>query len=217
MAKEYFSNTERLFAEHLIKIGYPKDSFVYGDNWIPVEGRRVYGPDFLIIDPVRKEKLAVIEVKDCDIGKGRSIYQDLDLWRKAVDRPEIPIYLVARSASAADDDPLTLYTFDEDGTAHQIDLDLFPSFGSLSNLGSSVRKDKLEDKTKRTIDSFKILTRILAFFITAVLLVDVYLSFENIKLLTAERLSLLGIVVALLLLPYVQKFKGLGVEWEREK
>jgi hypothetical protein len=217
MTKKYFSNTERLFAEHLSKIGYPGDSFVYGDNWIPVEGRRMYGPDFLIIDPVKKEKLAVIEVKDCEIGKGRSIYRDLDLWRRAVERPEIPIYLVARSASATDDAPLKLYTFDEDCNPHQVDLDLFPSFGSLSNLGSTLRKDKLEDETKKTVGSFKILTWCLAIVLATVLVADVYCSINDIKLLTTERLSLLGVVVALLLLPYVQKFKGLGVEWEREK
>ncbi|MEI0695496.1 hypothetical protein SOV99_12865 [Pectobacterium aroidearum] len=40
-------------------------------------------------------------------------------------------------------------------------------------------------------------------------------EFYSIKILTAERLSLLGGSLALIALPFTQKIKGLGIERER--
>ena len=51
----------------------------------------------------------------------------------------------------------------------------------------------------------------------SVVIADFVCAQYEIELLTTERMALLGACVALVVIPFAQKFKGLGIEWEKAK
>ncbi|OLQ84378.1 hypothetical protein BIY21_20205 [Vibrio ponticus] len=210
------SEGEKLFSEFLTQKGFPSGSVIYDPEWIVVEApRRHYRPDFLIIEPKRKEVLAAIEVKDCRVSNaGKLLYRDLDLYRKARNNERMPIYLVALLPN---DTEVKIYGFDENHELSEIDYSLFPTYDALCNQASIERKGNLVVKSDKITNSFKLTTTLLAFLSLLIVIADFTLELFGIKLLSAERLTLVGGSIALLLMPYIQKFKGLGVEWEREK
>ncbi|NNO00305.1 hypothetical protein FKQ62_12735 [Vibrio sp. B1-2] len=207
---------EKLFSEFLKQAKFPSESVIYDPEWIVVEApRRHYRPDFLIIEPKQKEVIGAIEVKDCHVsGAGSLLYKNLDLYRKAINREHIPIYVVALPPDSSD---IEIYGFDENHELSKIDPSLFPTYDAFCNQSSIERKGSLENKTNKVANSFKTTTNILASVSFFIVIADFVLELYGIKLLSTERLALVGGSIALLLMPYVQKFKGLGVEWEREK
>ncbi|MEE7624636.1 hypothetical protein V3O24_00540 [Methylobacter sp. Wu8] len=214
---KFHSQTEQLFAEFLESKGYPKDAVAYDSEWIPIDGRRRYCPDFVLYEPQRKERLAVVEIKDAEIGQGRQIYENLNGYRQAIGKPNLPIYLVARSSNADERTQMKLYTFSENGEITNIDISLFPTFGALSSAESASRKDTLRVESNSTERTLRRVSWLLALMVLCLIVADYLLSERNIKLLTTERLALIGVFIALVVMPFMQKFKGLGIEWEREK
>lgn len=59
------------------------------------------------------------------------------------------------------------------------------------------------------------LSTLLAIFLFLLAVIDFLFAQYGITLFTTERMALVGGAVGLLILPYAQKFKGLGIEWER--
>lgn len=218
MTTDYHSKTEQLFANFLqSEKGYPKDAIVYDSEWLSIDGKRKFRPDFILYEPNRKERLAIIEIKDAKIANGKNIYDQLNGFRQAIEKSNLPIYLVTPSYNSTDDNQMDLYTFDETGMIKKIDISLFPTFLALSSVDSVNRKDTLRVEGNATEKTFKIVSWSSATMLFVLTVADYILSTQGITLLTPERLTLIGAVIGLVIMPFIQKFKGLGIEWEREK
>lgn len=209
------SKIEKELSEYLITIGYPKDSIVYEPAFPSKDGRRVYRPDFLIIDPITKERLALIEVKGLDRVDSKSTYQQLLKYREAIGSDTIPLFMVTPSSSQSAMFPFDLYVFGGQGELIKSDFALFPTFPALSAEEAAERKSELREKKSEVTKSFDSISRSLAGVLIFVVVVDFILAQFAITLLTTERMALLGASVALVVIPYAQKFKGLGIEWEK--
>lgn len=210
----YARELEKLFFEHLISIGYPRESIIYQPAAHPVQSMLCYSPSFALIDPKKNEHIAIIEVKEASIGNGSFMYKNMNDYRKAVGNDSIPVYIVSTDHSNASS--FLLHSFDEKGEIKTIDNSLFPSFEALSAQESTDRKADLRVRREEIGNRFRKVCWFTSsiFFILAAsdfFLKEIY----DIDLLTAERISLLGCTLALIVIPFAQKFKGLGIEWEK--
>lgn len=91
--------------------------------------------------------------------------------------------------------------------------DYLPNFDSLRNRSAANKKTKVKSETKETIDHFKLSCYASAAAVGSILLIDIFDVFK----FSSQQLSLLGVTVALVLIPYAAKLKVLGVEFERPK
>ena len=213
MDKDYHSNIEKKFSEYLVSIGYPKDSIVYEPAFLATDGRKKYRPDFLIIDPVKNERLAIIEIKAANQINSITTYEQLSAYSKAVGNDKIPVFLVTPSQDQIF--PFNLYIFNIDGGLIPTDLALFPTFPALTAEDTAERKDELRTKKIQTTETFQAVSWLLAGILFFIIIVDFICAQFSVILITTERMALLGAVVALIIIPYAQKFKGLGIEWEK--
>jgi len=213
MNEDFHSRVEKEFADYLINIGYPKDSIVYEPVFKTNDGNRSFRPDFLIIDPVKKEKLALIEIKEKHKVHNDVTQKQLRAYSKAVGNDKIPVFLVSPSNNTLL--PFDLHIFNIDSGLIPTDFSLFPTFSALSAEETIERKSELRSEKNRISESFKYVSWISAFIIFTIIVADFICAQYDIKLLTTERMALLGAVVALVVMPFAQKFKGLGIEWEK--
>jgi len=215
MQKDYHSRIEKEFADYLVTIGYPKDSIVYEPAFLAADGLRQYRPDFLIIDPVRKERLAIIELKGTGQLNAESTYRQLRAYSKSVGEDNIPVFLVTPASNQVH--PFDLYIFDIDGGLILTDFALFPTFPALAAEDTAERKSELRIEKVEAVESFQKVSWILATIVLAIVAADFICAQNGIILLTTERMALIGAAVALIVIPFAQKFKGLGIEWEKAK
>ena len=111
--------------------------------------------------------------------------------------------------------PFDVHALNNDNELQKFDLGLFPVFSALSFNQLAEKKQDLKQEEKEVVDSFKKISYITVSVLVVLLIADFICSLNNITLLTVERLTLLGGAVALVVIPFAQKFKGLGIEWER--
>jgi len=211
--REFHSQLEAEFSAYLKTLGYPDGSLIFEPS-IKVANRE-YRPDFLIIDPENNERLAIIEVKGKLLDRIESVKEQLDTYRKALGDISIPAFLATPSEEYVAEHPFDLFKLKDDGEFEKIDLRLFPTFIALSTNKAADKKKELSDKKEEVSSSFESISRWMAALLLILVIADFICSFFNITLLTAERLTLLGGAVALIVIPYAQKFKGLGIEWEK--
>lgn len=217
MEDRYHSELEKKFAEYLVALGYPKDSIIYEPSFVASDGKRTYRPDFAIIDPVKKERLAIIEIKERHLKDTESTYRQLVAYSKAIDKKHIPLFMVTESESPEGCFPFDLYVFGEEGELIQSDFALFPTFPALTAEESAERKTGIRKQKTETIERFQKVSWSLAILLLSVVIADFVCAQYEIELLTTERMALLGACVALVVIPFAQKFKGLGIEWEKAK
>ncbi len=213
--EEFHSQLEKKFSEYLVTLGYPKDSIIYEPSFISVDGKRKYRPDFLIVDPIKQERLAIIEIKGRHLLDAKRTYQQLDAYSKAIGNEKIPLFLVTESESPNGFFPFDLYVFSGEGTLIKSDFSLFPTFPGLTAEESAGRKTDLRKAKTETVESFQKISWSLAFILLLLVIADFTCAQFDIELLTTERMALLGASVALIVIPFAQKFKGLGIEWEK--
>lgn len=211
----YHSELEKKFAEYLVTLGYPKDSIVYEPAFVSTDGRSTYRPDFAIVDPVKEERLAIIEVKGRKLQNTERSYNQLLAYSKAIDKERIPLFLVTASEAPESFFPFDLYVFSDEGTLIKSDFALFPTFPALSAEESVERKNGIRKRKNETIENFQLVSWCLAGVLLIVIIADFVCAQYDIELLTTERMALLGACVALVVIPFAQKFKGLGIEWEK--
>ncbi|MNF63146.1 hypothetical protein D3C85_773060 [compost metagenome] len=210
----YDRELEKHFFEYLISIGYPRNSIIYQPAIHPVQNMMCYRPSFALIDPKKNEHIAIIEVKECKIGGGSSIYKNMRDYSKAVGSDSIPVYII--STDYSDASPFLLHSLDDKGEIITIDHSLFPSFEALSAKESTDRKVDLRIRREYISDKFRKICWVASSLFFILVALDFFLKeFYDIGLLTAERISLLGGALALIVIPFAQKFKGLGIEWEK--
>jgi hypothetical protein len=213
MQKEYHSQIEKEFAEYLVTLGYPRDSILYEPAFLASDGRWQYRPDFLIVDPVKKERLAIIEIKGSVQINAERTYNQLKAYSKSVSEDNIPVFLVTPSNNPVS--PFDLYIFDIDGGLIPTDFALFPTFRALTAEDAADRKNGLRTEKVDAVESFQKVSWLLAFIVFSIVVADFFCVQNEIVLLTTERMALIGAVVALIVFPFAQKFKGLGIEWEK--
>ncbi|GGB91519.1 hypothetical protein GCM10011352_16960 [Marinobacterium zhoushanense] len=125
----------------------------------------------------------------------------------------IPVFLVTPSSNQIF--PFDLYIFDIDGGLIPTDFALFPTFPTLTAEDAAERKSGLRIEKVEAVESFQKVSWVLAFIVFAIVVADFICAQNDIVLLTTERMALIGAVVALIVIPFAQKFKGLGIEWEK--
>lgn len=86
-----------------------------------------------------------------------------------------------------------------------------PSFSSILTGDRAQNKIETKNKSNRVTDSFSFACYLLAFLIAVILVLDIAGFYE----FTSQQLTLLGIFIGLLVIPYAAKFKLLGMEFER--
>lgn len=213
MDGRFNSSIEKEFADYLIALGYPRDSIVYEPAIHSPDGRMRYRPDFLIVDPIKKERLALIEIKgskDFDYAK---VYGQLLDYAKAVGDDNVPLYLITPSESQML--PFDMHVFSIEGGLLPMEFSLFPTFPALTAEESAERKASLRIEKKSTVESFQHVSWALATLLIFLVIADFIAEQYSIAVLTTERMALIGAAVALVVIPYAQKFKGLGFEWEK--
>ncbi|HCF4373737.1 hypothetical protein [Pseudomonas aeruginosa] len=211
---DYDRELEKHFFGYLLSIGYPKESIYYQPAIKPVRRMLCYRPSFALIDPNKNEYLAIIEVKEARIDSGKSIYENMIDYRKALGANSIPVYII--STDYDNPSSFLLHSFDDQGNIKVIDCNLFPTFEALSAKETTDRKAELRVRREDTDDKF---TRV-CWLVAAGLFVLVIADFigkemYGLGFLTAERITLIGAALALIVIPFAQKFKGLGIEWEK--
>lgn len=206
------SAVERNFFEYLATMGFPQSSVVYEPTFQPIgEGRR-YRPDFALIDPATKEPLAIIEIKGRSDPETLSrAAQQVRAYLAALRDKAVRGYVVTPTASGSGFD---FYTLDDDGKPKQVPPSVL-KFESLSTARLAEKKEMLAEEKKETTDQFLLVCFCAAAFAILVAVADFICSRYDITLLTTERIALIGAAIALVVIPYVQKFKGLGIEIDR--
>lgn len=111
-----------------------------------------------------------------------------------------------------EDNKTRILQVDED-TQDYTEIQKLPKFETLVVGDKAQSKIEAKQKSKNTIDSFKLICQILAIVTFVVLLLDIFSIFK----FSTQQLSLLGVLIGLIVMPYAAKFKLLGMEFERYK
>ncbi|MFJ2334455.1 hypothetical protein [Pseudomonas helleri] len=211
MVHSHEEKFEKEVYETLLKLGYPQDSVLIESPIISKDGSKLR-PDLLIVDPARSERLAVIEIKSSLKFDYVNVVEKLRKYVEAAGN-NVPAYLVTPSGVNGGGVKIYLYSFDRE--AKLSELSVFPSYVAMKAEAQIERKEDLRNEKANAVDNFKIACWSMALVVLLIVIADVFLSLHGFALLTTERMALLGAVVALIAIPYAQKFKGLGMEWER--
>lgn len=205
------SRAEEELYQHLVALGYPEASIVYQPGLLPIGAVR-YRPDFALIDPATKDVLAVIELKG---GHGLAhideVAKHLRSYAAALHRGATQSFVATPSERGAGFD---FFTLDESGRFKQVPSS-FLQFGALRSGRGAVNKEVQAEAIARVTDHFEVVCFILALVGIAVVAADFVCAQFGIVLLTSYRMIVLGAVAALVVAPYLQKFRGLGIEFER--
>ncbi|HEN8797518.1 TPA: hypothetical protein U8251_000030 [Pseudomonas putida] len=125
----------------------------------------------------------------------------------------MPVFLVTPSQNKTL--PFDLYIFNFDGGLIPTDFSLFPTFIALTAEDTAERKDEIRTEKTRTTEAFQTVSWGLAGILFVIVIADFICAQYAVVLITTERMALLGAVIALIAIPYAQKFKGLGIKWEK--
>lgn len=212
----YDSETENRFVEFLSEKGYPPDSIVYVPSLAAVGQRGMYRPDFAIIDPERKERLAIIEVKSRLHSQNLTdVVEQLAAYEKAFAEKGIESYLAVLSDDAVHHEAFVIYKLNAECKLETVPAGQFPKFRTMLANKIALKKESLENKIEESGDRFRITCSVLAVAALAIAIADLIASKYDIELLTTERLALLGVSISLVIIPFAAKFKGFGIEYER--
>ncbi|MDR0319934.1 MAG: hypothetical protein LBI28_00385 [Treponema sp.] len=201
---------ENKFIEYLLKKNYPKESIAVDYN--VGKNCRV---DIAIIDPNKNVPVQLFELKK---RKSKEIIfigkEKLQKYRSFLGEKTIPAYLVFPKNDAPH---FEIINIDDDELKTDINVDenknIILNYYAQLNARINENIDVIKEKEKKVIDIFKIESWIIGI---AVLVIGV-LSKIGLFTLDAKDLSLLGVAIALFLIPYAGKLKILGLEFERLK
>lgn len=206
------SQIEQQFFQHLSELGFPKSSVIYEPAFRPIGDGRRYRPDFALLDPKTNEPLAIIEIKSRNDQDTLSrATQKVQQYIAALRDNGVRGFVVTPTQSGSG---FEFYTLGEDGKPKKVPSS-FLQFESLSSARIAEKKEMLAEESKDTTDKFLVVCFVASAFTVAVAVADFVCSRYGIILLTTERMALVGAAIALLVIPYVQKFKGLGIEIDR--
>ncbi len=207
------SQIEQQFFQHLSELGFPKSSVIYEPVLQPIGDGRKYRPDFALLDPKTNEPLAIVEIKGrSDPATLSRATQQVRQYISTLRDRAVRGFVVTPAQSGIGFD---FYTPGEDGEPKQVPSSFFLQFEALSSARIAEKKEMLAEEKKETTDRFLVVCFSAAAFAVAVAIADFVCSRNGITVLTTERMALIGAAIALVVIPYVQKFKGLGIEIDR--
>lgn len=207
------SAVEHEFFNYLINLGFSQASVIYEPAFQPIGDGRKYRPDFALVDPNTKEPLAIIEIKGRSDQKTLSLaIQQVQKYVATLRDKTVRGYVVTLDQSSGD---FNFYIPDEDGIPKQVPSSSFLKLDYLSMARMAERKEMLAEEKQETTDKFHVVCIYTAAGALLISVADFICSRYGITLLTTERMALVGASIALLVIPYLQKFKGLGIEIDR--
>jgi len=202
------------FVQYLISKGYPENSITINPV-LDYLGRK-YQPDFVIVDPDSNMPLAIFELKDKRTEDSLSTaIQQLSTYAQAIKIPDIPLFAVF--PIGVDNKSLEFEFFtrnlpSENKESDQIiKSDKLPAYQLLKNSRLTEELSKISDEQEHTVDIFKKICWVLAVLVCLALVLDIL----NIFKIDVQRLGLIGVIIGLIILPYANKLKILGFEFER--
>ncbi len=206
------SAIERQFFEYLAGLGFTQASVIYEPSFQPIGDGRKYRPDFALVDPKTKEPIAIIEIKGRDDQETltRAVRQ-VQMYVAALRDKTVRGYVVTPQSGGG----FNFYTPGEDGKPKPVPSSTFLQFESLSSARIAEKKEMLAEEKQETTDEFRVVCFCAAGGAMLVAVGDFVCSRYGITLLTTERMALVGAAIVLVVIPYVQKFKGLGIEIDR--
>ena len=201
---------DKKFASYLVDLGFPQASVVYQPMlWSNGQGRR-FRPDVALVNPSTNEPLAIIEIKSNSDKKTLiRAFEQLKPYLATLKNKAIPAYVATPSL---DDDGFSFYVLGIDGLPEQLPSATWLNFESLVSGKFTTKKELLVEEKDATLDIFHLICFGLAALVVLLAVAD---YFEAGALLTTERITLLGAAIALVVIPYVEKIKILGIEIER--
>jgi hypothetical protein len=208
-------DVETRLVEFLVGRGYPAASIVHDPEFKGPDGALRARPDLIIIDPATHAPLAVLEVKSEFKNEAKDRYR-AQVESYAALFEHLPTFLVTgRSPSEIEFRRYNRESRDLD----PVEIVDFPSLEALIGEVITRRQGAIAavvEEQKKTSRSLHWRCYSLAGIAIVLAVVDFYLShYLKIEFFNPTRLTLLGAAIGLLLIPYVQKFKGLGFEYER--
>jgi hypothetical protein len=206
---------ERLIELLKIRLGVPDEAILLDPVFTNAKGVQGCRPDVVIIDPATKEALAILEVKSRLTEDKKAKYREQVASYADID-PErrLPTYLV----TGKDDGGVRFDLLTQENDFEEVGENAIPTYASLKASNITVKLNAVQIEQKRSADSFRMLCNLAAILSMILFALDVYFKdFHKppFELLNSSRMILLGAVAALIIIPYAQKFKGLGIEYER--
>jgi hypothetical protein len=216
MSARFHSVLEERVAAALQAAGYPPHALVYEPVLLPIDASRSYQPDFGVLDPERNEFVAVIEVKGrSDTATLEQAAAQLHAYLDGIGNRPVAAFMATPSETSGAVNFYRLRINSDDQRFEPIDL---PRYETLRSSALASSKTEARARLKGIADGFKVVSWMGSAFVIVLTGVDVYAKERwHISLLSPERLTLLGIAIALLLIPYAAKLKAFGIEFERAK
>lgn len=196
------------FINYLIEHRYPQDSIVL--EWMISKHHRA---DMVIIDKDTSKIIALFEfkIKKSDNVLPMAAKQVLN-YLNALSDTDIPTYIVLFEIEKSN---FSIYQVNFDVNKNET-IDLIPEIPKYELLkNKSLKKVILENEKRKssTFNVFALLCWVMAALTTTLLILD----FSNLLEINTQRLALMGIVIALVIVPFASKLNILGLEFERLK
>ncbi len=211
------TEVEKRFIAYLLEKGFSEAAIIYDPEFKSSDGVLRARPDLLIAEPDTRNPLAIVEIKsELRTDKRIAIRAQVETYANLF--PDVPTYLVTDGPSPI---LLSFYRFNrETKELDAIAPEVFPSsFPAMLAERITVKQAALgavREERKETSRVLHWLCFALAVFAVLLAAADfICKQAYGIELLTPARLGLIGAAFGLALVPFVQKFKGLGFEYER--
>lgn len=185
--------------------GYPDNSIVHESR---IDDDGILIPDVTIINPDTQEQLALIDVQRGKSQIDTAISMSfLQTYRQVIAEP-VQFFFVEPDDRAPS--KVRFYRLTNQDSLEPLSEDEFPTFEALVGNRVASSRREVSSKRKQATDQFMLICTVLAIGALVLAIVDVFW-----RVLTPERLILLGVAVGLVILPHSAKLKALGIEWER--
>ena len=195
--------------DYLKQHGYPPESFVM--EWAVGQSYRV---DLAVVDPDTNKAIALFELKRRKTEETlKMASRQLESYASAVGGQDIPTYVVFPKEGMP---PFEIYYLNKDENISEENLFVVEKIPDQSFLKNSKFRNLLkqvENKQESARDNFQRVCWGMASFLFILLILEIVGKLQ----ISKERLALIGIIIALIIIPSASKLKILGIEYERWK
>lgn len=192
------------FIEYLKSHGYPDNSLIFEYT---IANR--YQVDLAVIEPKTKEIIALFEFKKIKDERTEAIaLEQLSRIYKDIDDKSIQLYLVYGKDGIP---PFEIYNLKQEDKT----LNLVPVRISDYLISKNTKYSKILTNNKKNRVKFNNILLFICIVLSAILITLLVLDFIGFIEITINRLIIIGITVALIIIPFANKIRFLGIEWER--
>ena len=207
------SNLESTFIRFLTEDkGYPSAYLRSQLAFVDKDGSRRLRPDLVVIDPGTNKVVAIIEFKGLHTPPDQqSVRQQVLAYRRASGNDLASAYVVYPYSEQEPNAEFGIYEVEDVETWVPVKPHDFPDYETLILGERAKSRTTIVDARDTAVDTFKYVCFGLSLLVTILFLLDLLAVVS----MTAQQLSLLGIAIALVLIPYAARLRFLGVEFER--